>query len=52
MAQWRKLHISGTFAWLLWAFVHAMLLLDLRSQTLDDLRSVLNAGKLQLTPPV
>jgi len=33
VAQWRKLHISGTFAWLLWAFVHAMLLLDLRSQT-------------------
>ncbi|HWC17111.1 MAG TPA: NAD(P)/FAD-dependent oxidoreductase, partial [Terriglobales bacterium] len=33
VAEWRKLHISGTIAWLLWAFVHAMLLLDLRSRT-------------------
>lgn len=33
VAQWGKLRISGTLAWLLWALVHAMLLIDLRSRT-------------------
>jgi NADH dehydrogenase len=33
VAQWRKLHLSGTVAWIIWAFVHATLLLDFRSRT-------------------
>jgi len=32
VVQWGRLHISRTMAWLIWAGVHAALLLDLRSR--------------------
>jgi NADH dehydrogenase len=33
VAQWGRLHVSRTPAWLLWAFVHASLLLNFRTRS-------------------